>query len=167
MEPTELQDLLKHMEWADASTWKAVSAVQGAASDARIRELLYHVHIVQRAYLQVWHGQSPDVPALASFADLPAIAAWARPIYPELVAFAARTGSTQLSQELKVPWASELVKRYGTAAPATVGETVLQVILHSTHHRAQVASRVRELGGEPPLTDFISWVWRQRPGAEW
>jgi len=167
MECRELQDLFTHMEWADASTWKAVSAFPGASQDRRLRELLYHLHIVQRVYLQVWQGQSPSLPELAAFADLPAVAAWARPIYAELVAFATRTGTDELSQKLNVPWAAEVAKRYGTAGPATLGETMLQVVLHSTYHRAQVASRLRELGGEPQITDFIAWVWKERPGAEW
>ncbi len=39
--------------------------------------------------------------------------------------------------------------------------------MHSTHHRGQVAARLRELGGEPPLVDFIAWLWWKRPEPEW
>ena len=49
----------------------------------------------------------------------------------------------------------------------TVGETGLQVALHSTYHRGQVTARLREVGGEPPLVDYIAWVWLGRPAAEW
>jgi hypothetical protein len=29
------------------------------------------------------------------------------------------------------------------------------------------ARRLRELGVEPPLSDFIAWIWMDRPEADW
>jgi hypothetical protein len=29
-----------------------------------------------------------------------------------------------------------------------------------------VNARLRELGAEPPLTDFIAWIWFGKPQAE-
>jgi uncharacterized damage-inducible protein DinB len=34
----------------------------------------------------------------------------------------------------------------------------MQVILHSEHHRGQVAMRLRALGAKPPVLDYIVWV---------
>jgi len=34
---------------------------------------------------------------------------------------------------------------------------LLQALTHSQHHRGQNASRMRELGVTPPMTDFIIW----------
>jgi hypothetical protein len=34
------------------------------------------------------------------------------------------------------------------------------------YHRGQVATRLRERGGEPPLTDFIAWIWMHRPAPD-
>jgi uncharacterized damage-inducible protein DinB len=48
-----------------------------------------------------------------------------------------------------------------------VAECLLQLALHSAHHRGQVAAWLREAGGEPPLTDFIAWVWMRRPAPTW
>ena len=45
--------------------------------------------------------------------------------------------------------------------------TVLQVISHSTHHRAQANTRLRMVGAEPPMVDYIAWLWRGRPKPEW
>jgi uncharacterized damage-inducible protein DinB len=39
--------------------------------------------------------------------------------------------------------------------------------MHSQHHRGQNATRLRELGGEPPMTDLIVWYWKGRPGPRW
>ena len=57
--------------------------------------------------------------------------------------------------------------RLGSAGPATVAECLLQLALHSAHHRGQVAAWLREAGGEPPLTDFIAWIWTGRPAPAW
>jgi uncharacterized damage-inducible protein DinB len=51
--------------------------------------------------------------------------------------------------------------------PTTMRETMLQVAMHSTYHRGQVNARLRELGAEPPLTDYIAWLWMGKPAAEW
>jgi uncharacterized damage-inducible protein DinB len=68
---------------------------------------------------------------------------------------------------VQLPWADRLVERFGQALPATWSETVLQVNLHTTYHRGQVTSRLRALGSEPPLTDFIAWIWMGRPAPGW
>ena len=40
----------------------------------------------------------------------------------------------------------------------SVMQAWLQVCLHSHGHRAQLAKLLRAHGGEPPVTDFISWL---------
>ncbi|HIE93786.1 MAG TPA: hypothetical protein EYQ83_13305 [Acidobacteria bacterium] len=49
----------------------------------------------------------------------------------------------------------------------SVGDSAMQVTSHSTHHRGQLNTRLRELGEEPPQFDYIAWVWFGRPTAEW
>ena len=69
---------------------------------------------------------------------------------------------------MELPWAAGLTKRFGREpAPATLAETAFQVASHSTYHRGQVNTRLRELGAEPPLVDYIAWLWLGRPAAEW
>ncbi|MGH9902557.1 MAG: DinB family protein, partial [Pyrinomonadaceae bacterium] len=59
-------------------------------------------------------------------------------------------------------------ERIGRApATTTAGETALQVVLHGTYHRGQVNARLKEVGGVPPLVDYIAWLWLGRPAAEW
>ena len=42
---------------------------------------------------------------------------------------------------------------------------VMQVCLHSHGHRAQCATRLRMLGGDPPPMDFVLWL-KDRPVAK-
>lgn len=43
----------------------------------------------------------------------------------------------------------------GQRFESTVGEILLQVVLHGVHHRGQIAADVRANGQEPAATDFI------------
>ena len=162
-----LADLYRHMEWADAAVWTAVLACPGAAADARLRGTLYHLHMVQRAFLRIWRGEPRETP-YPTFEETPALMTWARSYYGEAHAHLAKLTDEDLAQVLPVPWASMVETMLGRApVTTTVGETVLQVALHSLHHRGQVTARLRELGGAPPLVDFIAWVWCGRPATEW
>jgi len=49
----------------------------------------------------------------------------------------------------------------------TVAEALTQGAMHSQYHRGQNATRLRDLGGEPPTTDYIVWLWKGRPQADW
>lgn len=167
MQDHELHTLITHMEWADALIWRTVASSPGCRQDHRLLELLHHLHTVQWVYLQIWRGEAPAARELKEFADLAALAAWVRPYYPEARAFLQGLSRDELSRECRMPWADQVAKRFGSAGSATVAETVLQVVLHSGYHRGQIASRIRELGSDPPLTDFIAWAWQERPAPEW
>lgn len=49
----------------------------------------------------------------------------------------------------------EYVNTRGSAFSNRVEEILTHVLFHSAHHRAQIASCLREAGGEPAITDFI------------
>lgn len=167
MQKDATQTLFAHMEWADAETWSAALAQRDAQRDQRLLQLLYHLHTVQWVYLQMWRSQQLDIPPEGGFRDISAVLAWARPYYPEVYAFLRGVDEASLRHTLAIPWAAEVKKRYGSAGDVTLAETMMQVVLHSTYHRAQIATRIRELGGEPSVTDFVAWLWRTRPGARW
>lgn len=163
----DLNDLYRHMEWADASVWRAVMASEAARSDAKLREWLYHVHMVQRAFLRVWHGETKFTP-FPTFEDLEALREWGRTYYPELYDHLKTWTEDDLSKTLNVPWASRLTRPLGReAADTTLGQTAQQAAMHSLYHRGQINARLRELGGEPPLVDNIAWLWLGRPEADW
>ena len=41
----------------------------------------------------------------------------------------------------------------------------MQCVMHSQYHRGQNATRLRELGGSPPITDYILWLYKSKPPA--
>jgi uncharacterized damage-inducible protein DinB len=67
-----------------------------------------------------------------------------------------------------MPFVAEQEKRLGTKfAEPTLAQTIFQVTSHSTYHRGQVNARLREVGAEPPLVDYIAWVWFGKPDPDW
>jgi uncharacterized damage-inducible protein DinB len=163
-----LQDLVAHAEWADSEIWNAVAATPRALDDVGIRDYLHHIHMVQRLFVALWSEQAPDaiVARQPSEFSLGELRAWGRPFYRDAKAFLEAATPARLAEPLVVPWAAALEAEKGQPLTApTVGETVFQVVNHTTHHRAQVSVRLRSLGGEPPLVDYIAWVWFGRPSA--
>jgi len=164
-----LRELVEHMEWADATVWRSVLAHEGARKDARLRDLLTHLHLVQRLFLMVWRNES--LLPIRSFGDCAEIADLrerATSCYPDARAFLGTLDAAALTRPILMPFVAEQEKRMGTTfAVPTLAETIFQVTSHSTYHRGQVNARLREVGGEPPLVDYIAWLWFGKPDADW
>lgn len=162
----EVRALFAHMEWADAQVWTAIGTID-PAGDASLQERLHHVHVVQRIYLQLWQDLPHEVRELSTFTTLDDVRAWARDYYVELRRFLSRVDTAGLERPIVFPWADDLVKWFGEARTATLQETMQQVAMHTAHHRGQLTTTIRQLGGTPPLVDFIAWVWMGKPEPEW
>ena len=165
MDLAECKALMGHTEWAESVVWQAV--LELPQHDAQLQEKLYHIHMVQWSYLHIWRGESVKPRELASFPTPQSLRTWAREYYDELPPYLAKLQPADLAREVRFPWADRLVQRFGNAQPAPWADSLLQVAMHSGYHRGQVARRLRELGAEPPLTDFIAWIWMGRPVADW
>jgi uncharacterized damage-inducible protein DinB len=163
-----LRDLFQHMEWADALVWQSVLAVPDLATDSVLRERLFHIHLVQRGFLLLWREPLSELPGPPTFLDAAALASWGRQYHQEVAAYMGAVDQTALDESVSIPWADHIAARFGRpAAATTLAQTMLQVTSHSTHHRGQVNTRLREVGGDPPLTDFIVWIWLGKPTANW
>ena len=165
---TLFRQLYDHMQWADALVWRAALASPAAENDAVIRDRFVHIHMVQRAFLAIWRAQAPEFRESSSFDGLASIARWGHQYHDEVRSHFEALDDAALDRTVILPWAERLTRRFGREpAPTTLRETMLQVPMHSTYHRGQVNARLRELGSEPPLTDYIAWIWMGKPAAGW
>jgi uncharacterized damage-inducible protein DinB len=155
-----IRDLFAHMEWADATVWR----VALAHDDERLRALLHHLHLTQRAFLDVWTQRDFDFAELQRKRAGLDLMQWARRYYGELAEFVNTLTDASLGREIVMPWAARFIEK---PAPVTLAEAMLQVASHSTYHRGQANMRLRELGAEPPLVDYIAWLWLHRPPVQW
>lgn len=170
MQPALLQRLYRHMEWADALTWRTVLADEALARDDYILESLFHVHLVQRAHLSVWKGEEVLYPAREDLGGPEKVRDWGRAYHAVAADFVGAVTERRLAEIILLPDAwTELIEREIGASPAsaTLGDVMLQVAAHSVHHRAQVSRRIREAGATPGMVDYIGWVWQGQPVADW
>ncbi len=107
-------------------------------------------------------------PKPEQFVNLKSIAKWGFEYQQKLKEFLSTTKVDENEKIIQIPWAVFMERRIGKkVVPATLEETILQVASHSTYHRGQINSQLREIGGEPPMTDFIAWVWLGKPKKSW
>ena len=156
-----LHDLLLHQEWADAEHWRAMEARPSALEDRVLRERLYHIHLVQHAFLSIVRGGKAVFPKLEDFPNPAALNEYARQYHREMTAFMDSVAAERLDAMLVIPWFKD------PPIEVTVAQALIQAATHSHAHRAQNATRFRELGGEPPLTDVLVWWWKGRPAPQW
>lgn len=158
-----LDDLYHHQAWADGEHWRAIAAHEPARSDKAIHDRLHHIHFVQHAFLWIAKrgGAGFRFTKPEDFPALDDLIRYARGYYDEIFPLIARLTDADLAATIDVPWFKD------PPLAITLEEALTQAAMHSHYHRGQNATRLRELGGEPPMTDYIVWLWKGRPAAEW
>ncbi len=160
--PSYLDELYGHQEWADAEHWRAIEAHAPALADRAIRERLHHIHLVQSAFLWVVRPERAQF-VITKVEDYPNIAelkTFARTFHSDMAAMLAGMDEGRLALPIEVPW-------FQPALKISVRHALMQAAMHSHYHRGQNATRLRELGGVPPGTDFIEWLRQKQPAARW
>lgn len=157
-----LDELYAHQEWADAEHWRAFEAHPSALADKAIRERLLHIHLVQHGFLWVTAPRRPEFvfKKLEDFPSMADLKKYARQGLEEMRERLQNTDQDRMEEVIEVPWFKPPLK-------ISVRHALTQAAMHSHYHRGQNATRLRELGGEPPMTDFIVWLKNGQPAAQW
>jgi uncharacterized damage-inducible protein DinB len=163
-----LKELIDHMNWADGRIWTVVLSIPEAQNDEKLKKILHHYQLSKYAFYYTRTDLPQKYPELEEFITLYDMAQWAAE-YPKLIhTYMSDLKEADLSQMIKTPPYDRLEQILGQKpVDANLAETILQVAVHCSHHRGQVNSRIRELNGEPPIVDFIAWVWLGKPNAIW
>ena len=165
------KDLLGHCAWADAVLFRAWGKAD--REDGELRERLRHMSATQAFFHMVLTG-TMDLPwdrilkgeVKPPWADQPL------PTFEELLrdtranhanfsAFAVALSETELQRPVTIPWFPD------PPCVVTVGEALVQVAMHTQHHRGQVMTRLKQSGGKPHNVDYLIWLWKGRPAAAW
>ncbi len=149
-----LRDLARHQAWADTAHWKAIQENAALLEDLEIQKRLNHMIGALRMLTALARGETPDPSGMRDLQPAGQLEAALEKANRELME-ALDTVDLQkmipLPRGPKGPW----------EAPA--GVLLLQAITHGQHHRGQNASRMRQLGATPPMTDFVLWYALGRP----
>ena len=154
-----LKDLLSHQAWADATFFYAWGA-SGATEDVDLRSRTDHMLSTTEAFLQVLKGDSVVMPErpLPGFPDLKARCEAGHEV---LKALGRGLDEASLAKTIRIPWFPD------PPCVIPVSDALLQVCLHSQHHRGQCMARLRALGAAPKNVDYIIWLWKQKPEPRW
>jgi uncharacterized damage-inducible protein DinB len=124
-----------------------------ASSFTSLRSTFAHIAGAEFVWLQRWMGEkNAPVP---TWYDAPP-ASHLREIFAAIDAqrrdFLARLSEDDLQQPL------EYNDIKGEACRYLLGDALYHVANHSTYHRGQVVTQLRQLGANPPATDFIVFI---------
>jgi uncharacterized damage-inducible protein DinB len=163
-----LKELAAHMNWAEGRIWETVLSITSASEDKKLKELLHHNQLTKNAFYNFWTGQPMEFPELSEFETLRDMAKWASQYLKLVQNHIDGMDKKDIDKIVIIPWADRIEKILGKKpADSNMSETILQLTMHSAHHRGQINSCIRELKAEPPLVDFIAWVWLGKPEAVW
>jgi len=154
-----LKDLLGHQAWADAMFFRAWEG-SGALEDEDLRARTDHSVATQEAFLQVLKGdavQFPDHP----LPDFQVLKVRCEAVHQVFKALGYGLDAASLARTVRVPWFPD------PPCVISVSDALLQVCLHSQHHRGQSMARIKALGAKPKNVDYIIWLWKQKPEARW
>ena len=162
-----LERLLDYTVWANHRVMRAAppspsttSSASSAPATAAIRGTLAHIMWAEWIWLERWKGVSPHGPPdEAEFADVVAL----RDRWTVIEDHRARVAATRCRDA----GAGEII-RYKTTAgvpyEAPLWQLVQHVANHSTYHRGQVTSLLRQVGGRAVPTDMVVYD-RERRGS--
>ena len=150
-----LAKLFDHLVWADERVCQGLRASPG--SEPRAIEIYAHIVGVEHVWLSRIKQETPRHAIWPQYTveECAALAADNAARYRELL-----SALTPQEREREVPYKNSA----GQFFRSTVEDILLQVALHGTYHRGQVALLVRASGGEPAPTDYIALA-RGAPAA--
>ena len=157
-----VRELLLYTLWADRTMLSAIRAVppehltrEAGVSFGSLLGTMVHMLGSQKVWLARFAGQTLERrPGLEDFPDLLSwIHAWEE-MAAGIEAFFAGLTDEHLADSIS--WTSS----QGEPRTAPLWQPVLHLVNHSTYHRGQVISLLRQLGHRPPATDLIDYFLR-------
>jgi len=156
-----LRDMYHHQAWADAEMWRALESHPGALENTAIQKCLYHIHLAQRLFLSIVRGEELVRKRFEDFSSMNELKEYAKTNHSGTLAFIKDCTESKLAEVVRIPWFRN------PQLSLTIAQALLQAAMHSHYHRGQNATRLKEMGGQPPLADIIAWYWKDRPTPQW
>jgi uncharacterized damage-inducible protein DinB len=155
-----LRELMGHAAWADAVFIHAWGK-SPARDHEQVRRRVDHLVGVQAAFLSLFRGDPPGGPPDGPPPLFDALKARVRTTHADLQTYVHSLGAEALSRNLRIPWFPD------PPCVITVADALVQVAMHTQHHRGQCMTRLKDFGGEPKNVDWIIWLWKGKPVARW
>jgi uncharacterized damage-inducible protein DinB len=156
----EARGLFGYSSWATGRMFEAAAALPAdqlsatvASSFPSILGTLGHIVGTEWIWLRRWQGDSPTAaPVWATGPSLSELRARLSQIEGERDGFLAGLRDADLERLV------EYRRISGEACADLLSDLVRHAVNHSTYHRGQLATQLRQLGVQPPGTDFITYI---------
>ena len=159
MDRNDLKELYTYNRWANHRTLSAAGKLDGEKflrnlgnSFSSVRDTLAHILSAEWIWMERWQGRSPR--AFLNPADFPSVEAlrtrWGsveEDYHQFLHSLAPETLADQLAY----------INRAGEGYTYILWQQMVHVVNHSTYHRGQITTMLRQLGAEPVSTDFLAY----------
>lgn len=149
--------LFEYNRWANDCVLTAAAKLHDeqftrnlSSSFSSVRDTLVHIMGAEWVWLQRWQGISPGaLLAPSEFADFAALRARWTDLMREQMEFINHLTEAALEQEISY------INFKGQNWRYPLARMLQHVVNHSTYHRGQVATMLRQLGAAPVSTDFL------------
>lgn len=163
MTADEARELFGYSSWATARMFSAAEALTQEEREAvvpssfqSILTTLAHIVGVEWVWFHRWLGESPkSMPGWADPPDLPTLTelrVQLAAIEEERAEFLASLADVDFDRVVSYRAPD------GLAFSHPLGQLIRHVVNHSTYHRGQLATQLRQLGHTPPSTDFTKYI---------
>jgi uncharacterized damage-inducible protein DinB len=156
----EIQRLYDYNSWANERVLASLRPIgqevftrNKQASHGSIRGILGHIAGAEWIWLERWKGSSPSMlPSESEFGTLEIATQRLRKIDHDLQEFTSQL--TQADLDGSRPYTTTEGKAYSNV----LSDMLVHMANHSSDHRGQIATLLRQLGAVPQSTDFILFI---------
>jgi uncharacterized damage-inducible protein DinB len=149
--------LYDYTKWADGRMFEAVSKLTPeqwtkdlGSSLKSTRDTVVHLVSAQWIWISRWKGETPKgMWAAAEFPSQASVREKWEPLARDLAAFV----GDQTEESVAKPLTYKNLK--GESLTYPLGHLMLHAVNHSTYHRGQVTTLIRQLGAQPLSSDLV------------
>jgi uncharacterized damage-inducible protein DinB len=160
----EARRLFGYTEWANARLVAALAPLSDqalaqpvASSFGSLRDTLAHVIAGEWIWLRRFKNETPTaMPDWVKGAGRAELLSMLAAVEAERRAFLAELTDEALERPLEYRLLS------GAAHRDRLADLIQHVVNHSTYHRGQAVTQLRQLGLAPPSTDLVAFLWETR-----
>jgi uncharacterized damage-inducible protein DinB len=164
--PHEIQQLYAYNRWANRRVLAPAAALSAeergrdlGSSFPSLQATLAHVLGAEWIWLERWNGRSPSgLPGDWDLSEWPALERRWNEVEAAQARFVAALAEPDLQR------AVDYRTTDGTPYVAPLGQLLRHVVNHSTYHRGQVVTMLRQLGAAAPSTDLVLYHREQSAG---
>jgi uncharacterized damage-inducible protein DinB len=161
--PEHARTLFAYDAWANRRMLDACGALSSeqftrdlGSSFHSVRDTLAHIMGAEWLWLERFLGRSPAaLPSTDQYADLAALRARWTQVERDVLAYVGGLSAADLERSF------DYRDTKGTPHSSLLWQTLQHLANHSTYHRGQVTTLLRQLGAKPVSTDLIGF-YRER-----